>query len=238
MGSKIWIFTIVALTEAVYIATAVVTIRHIRRNKTYGTNNELLDNFILIFLVAGILASLNNFFPEVTRIPFVLFIICEQLLLFVICRIILERGKYDYLLFILFSIPLFGLPILLSKESHQILYDLTYACSSLTATTLAFVYFRQMAKKNTVLDVFKDKNTLIMLGLFLSYSIPLTCTVAILAMELLEPGLSPEIHKSEGSRTLLVLITRITTICYTVLNIFILKAYRCQQQASPGISLH
>jgi lipid-A-disaccharide synthase-like uncharacterized protein len=194
----------------------------------------------LIFLGACILGSITHNIPSTvgkfgTPI-FVLFLIIEIIYLIIITLVALQSQKLKLVFGALLTVGLTFIPFLAVREWNDVTYDPLFAYESLIATSISFAYFIQIGEDIKTINVLKDPITLLMLGLFFCYSLPFAYNTTMATINFIDPDFYPSIRKSSNDRMLLWIVSRVGTLCYLILNIFIYKAFKCKTQAPVGIS--
>jgi|694.fasta_scaffold00253_29 hypothetical protein len=229
------------LMEAVYLASCLIVIIRVIKYRTVNSDNALVTLSTLIFLAACIIGSISHTSPStfgrIARHMFAFFLIIEIVYLTIIMLVALRSPKPK----LLFSVLLFPciviIPFLAMQERSNVTYDLLFAYESLIATSISFAYFLQLSDKIKKINVLDEPVTLLMLGLFFCNSLPFAYNTTIATINLLDPSFFTRIEEYSKEGMLLLLVSKVGTLCYIVLNIFIYKAFKCKKQAPVGISL-
>ena len=206
--------------------------------KLNGNHDKFLSKITLLFLgfcVLGIISHNKGFIDEFGQTPFIMFIVSEIFYIWYIMNISLRSKSLRILFTILFVTLLLTLPFLVSKTYNETLFDPFFAVESLLASSVSFAYFLQLGDEIKYKNVLEDKITLINLGLFFCYSLPFAYNTTVAAINILEPELFDHVKSNIVDRFLLITISRVGTLCYIVLNIFLLKAFKWKTPVQIGI---
>jgi hypothetical protein len=168
---------------------------------------------------------------------FILFLVVEILYLLIITQIALNNTRMKSALSLLLLCSLLFIPYLASKKWTWVSFDPVFAYESLIATSISFTYFLQLGDEIKTKNVLEDPVTLIVLGLFFCYSLPFAYNTVMAVSNLLDPNIYQNIEQSKYDLLLFATVSRVGTLCYIILNIFIYKAFKCKKQAPVGISL-
>jgi hypothetical protein len=230
------------LIELVYLASCIVSIQRVLKYKNTTAEIRILANSTILFLSSCILGSIAHNFQtiigEKLALPFfILFLVVEILYLVTISRIALENPRVKTSLCALLLSSLLFIPYLATKKWTGFSFYPLFAYESLIATSISFAFFLQLGDEKNIKNVFEDPKAIIMLGLFFCYSIPFAYNSVMAAINLIDENFYAKIMASKYDKVLLTSISRVGTICYLILNIFIYKAFECKTQTQVGISL-
>lgn len=231
------LFLTIAILIAIfsYLLTAFLGIMktyfYSKRGKSNLTKLSLL---ICLYLVFGFLSNIFfNYNPRLTisRLIFTCFLLFEIFYLFQLQEIAIQNKKLKniFRLLILITIPYI---IKLSfVDYHYSIYYSLFLFESLVAATLSVTYFIQLGSEITKKNVFAEPVTILMMGLFFCFGMPLSFSSSILTVEFINKDIFSHHNEINNNQSLVIFmsISLIETLCYVVFNLFILKAFTCKQ---------
>jgi lipid-A-disaccharide synthase-like uncharacterized protein len=229
------------VVELLYLVSCAITIQRVIKYRKTTNENRTVSLFTIIFLASCIFGSIIHSVQiklvEKFAVPaFIVFVVIELFYLFIITQKALHNAKIKGVLSILLLSSLLFIPFIVKKQGGGVSFDPLFAYESLIATSISFAYFLQLGNEIKIKNVLEDPITLIMLGLFFCYSLPFAYNTAMAAVNIIDNDFYSNIKKSKYDVVLLGFVSRVGTICYIILNIFISKAFKCRTQAPVGIS--
>lgn len=230
MDKKLVYFSIAIAIEVIYIISCLIVIPHIYRYSKKATGQiRTFSITLLFFLITAILATILqgvNSQHKLSRIILTSNLLLELSYLFVLQKYfinnkVMNKLFISLLLFCAFYIIRLGL-MNWKNETYVPLFVL----ETLIAGTISLTYFIELSSKITYKNVFEEPITLIMLGLFFCFGLPLSFYSCISVINYTNPNF--KIETEETFKYVLAYMSRISTICYIVFNLFILKAFKCR----------
>jgi len=98
--------------------------------------------------------------------------------------------------------------------------------------TISMTYFMELGHTITVKNVMEDPFTILMMGLFFCFGMPLSLCSVILSLNIINPNYFSDLKFED--KVLIVTISLVGTLCYVIFNFFIIKAFKCKQPIHIG----
>ena len=101
-----------------------------------------------------------------------------------------------------------------------------YAYISLVLVTASMIYFKQLEQDITSIDITKQPETLLQLGVFFCNTLPLILSCTWISIYLFDQNLATYLAKANDGNELFKLALSVEGLCYLLLMYFINKSYK------------
>lgn len=223
----------------IYPATSLILVRYIYRNsRARAQNDRMLSIYTIIFLAFCITAPfcrLSAIIEVVGNWPFVFFLLVELAYIWKISSLAIRDKRIKYVLAGLFFTLSSYLAYLSFQPYHILLYDPFFAIESFVIVTVSFLYFLQLGDEISTQNVLQNRITILMLGIFICYSLPFIYNSSRAIIWLLEPNYLDTITNDFEKNFVLLSLSLVGNVCYLILNLFIYKAFKCKTEVHLGI---
>ena len=205
-------------------------------NIKYGyPKTKLLSLLICFYLVFGFLSNIFwNYNPTwpFSRTIFTFFLLFEIFYLYQLQELAIQNRKlkYIYRFLLIIAVP-YILRLFFIKYYHDV-YNTLFLLESLVAVTISLTYFLELSASITRNNVMDDPITILMMGIFFCFGMPLSLSSSILFLQLFNPNYFKDLIIID--KIIFTAISLLGTLCYVIFNLFIIKAFKCKQAIHIG----
>ena len=205
-------------------------------NIKYGNpKTKLLSLLICIYLVFGFLSNIFwNYNPRwlFSRTIFTFFLLFEIFYVYQLQELAIQNRKlkYIYRFLLIISVP-YILKLFFIKYYHDV-YNILFLFESLVAVTISMTYFLELSATITRNNVMDDPITILMMGLFFCFGMPLSLSSSVMSLNFINPNYYNNLKFID--KIIFITVSHVGTLCYVIFNLFIIKAFKCKQTIHTG----
>lgn len=214
-----------------YLVTCFIAIYQIHKTRKKSRDNfKAIRIVFLFFLTTAILATFFQIINPhllVSRIIVTSNLIIEIAYLFILQKNYIYNRRLKIAFTLLLTFCTFYTIKLSFSKWDVISYVPLYTLETLIAGTISLTFFVELNTRISIKNILNDPITLIMMGLFFCFGIPLSFYSSMTLIASTNPNF--ELETSIEFKQIIAYLSRFSTICYIVFNIFIIKAFKCIQ---------
>jgi hypothetical protein len=225
---KKWILLIIILLiELIYIIGCVKAIKvlciYLKKGNTI---HRYLVITLILFLFSAITATVFQIInPQLplSRIIITINLILEISYLYFLKQNYLISNNTKNIFSILLAICIIAIFKIGFYKWDTFSYTPIYILETLIAGTISLSFFIELNTKITT-NIFENPIVYLMLGLFICFGLPFSFYSSMFIVHRIYPDFMDSLERKH--KYIIIILSRISTICYIVFNFFITKAFR------------